>query len=221
MMQLSRRLEACLTFTEGHLHLADVGTDHALLPIAAVLRGNVIDALAIDDKFGPYLQARNNIKKYQVEDRVRVRLGDGLEKLSEETDVVVIAGMGGETIAHILQDGDHKNVKRFVLQPNRDAALVRRTGVTLGYGIVDELVLEDGGKFYDVLVMERMPTSYTEDELEFGPVHLRTRPYFFLKRLDQEIDQYKQALTRAQADDQIRSLQDSIARLEAIRHDRT
>jgi tRNA (adenine22-N1)-methyltransferase len=221
MMQLSRRLEACLTYTEGYLHLADIGTDHAMLPIVAVLRGNVMDAIAIDNKFGPYLQARNNIKKYDVSDRVRVRLGDGLEKISEETDVVVISGMGGETIATILHEGDHQNVKRFILQPNRDAALVRRTAVRLGYGIQDELVLEDGGKFYDVLVIERMETSYSEDELDFGPVHLRTRPHYFIKRLEHELEQYRSALAKAQAEDQIDTLRATIARLEAILHERT
>ena len=215
-MELSKRLEACIQYTAGYLHLADIGTDHAFLPIEAVLRGHVMEAIAIDNKFGPYLQALNNVKKYMLKERIRVRLGEGLEKITDETDVVVISGMGGELISQILQDGDHRNVKRFVLQPNRDAYSVRKTAMELGYHIVDELVLQDNKKYYDIIVMEKGKKTYTYDELEFGPINLVQRPYHFLQRLEHQIIQFKTITKDIKSKERLEEVNRSIRKLEEI-----
>jgi len=215
-MELSKRLEACLHYTVGFLHLADIGTDHAFVPIEAVLRGHVQDAIAIDNKFGPYLQALNNVKKYMLKDRIKVRLGEGLEKIGEDTDVVVISGLGGELIAKILQDGDHKNVKRFVLQSNRNADVVRKTAMELGYHIADELVVEDAQKYYDVMVIERGRESYNHDQLEFGPINLVQRPYHFIQRLDHQIVQYHKILKNVETKERQDEIKRQIKRLEDI-----
>lgn len=219
-MELSKRLEACVQYTAGFLHLADIGTDHAFLPIEAVLRGHVMDAIAIDNKFGPYLQALQNVKKYMLKDRISVRFGDGLEKISDETDVVVISGMGGELIAKILQDGDHRNVKRFVCQPNRDADAVRKAGMELGYHIVDELVLLDNSKFYDVVVLEPGQASYSHDELEYGPINLIQRPYHFLKRLEHQIVQYRTLQKDISSEERLAEIRKTIHKLEEILNER-
>ncbi|MCK5761700.1 MAG: tRNA (adenine(22)-N(1))-methyltransferase TrmK [Candidatus Izimaplasma sp.] len=116
-MNLSKRLNSCLRFTEGFKRLADIGTDHALLPIEAIEHGCVLSAVAIDNKIGPFKIAFNNVKKSGFEKKITVLLSDGLEKLDDEVDVVVVSGMGGGLIANILLKHSLKNVKRVILQP--------------------------------------------------------------------------------------------------------
>lgn len=220
-MQLSKRLEACLNYTQGFVYLADIGTDHALLPIEAVRRGHVVEAIAIDNKFGPYLQARNNVKKYQLEERIQIRLGDGLEKITPDTEVVVISGMGGELIATILEEGHRQNIKRFILQPNRNADIVRKTIMELGYQIIDELVLYEGSKYYDIIVVEPGKASYNAKELKFGPINLQQQPYHFIERLKQELKRFQSILDKVESVEEKQQLIDKIAQIEVILNDRS
>ena len=186
-MNLSKRLLTCARYTDGFLHLADIGTDHAKLPIHAVESGYVMDALAIDNKEGPYVIAFSNVKKAELEDKIKVVLGDGISKITEETDVVVISGMGGGLIKDILSKDPIKNVKRFILQPNNDAKEVRHILPQIGFKVVDELVLEDGNKFYDIIIIERGESNLTSFEEEFGPINLKLKPYYFVERINKEM----------------------------------
>lgn len=220
-MHLSKRLETCLRYTEGFQRLADIGTDHAMLPIEAVLRGNVMTAIAIDNKFGPYLQARTNVKKYQVENRVKVVLGDGLDKVDSDTDVVVISGLGGDSIATILEGAKDLNVKRFVLQANNNAYKIRASLSKIGYALLDELVLADQDVIYDVLVLEPGQSEMSELELEFGPINLRDKPHYFIQRIHSEIDHYKRILSQVTTEDRKHMIQQKIDTLETIADDRT
>ena len=94
-MKISKRLSTCLKYTEGFNKLADIGTDHALLPINAVTLGYVSSAQAIDNKQGPFVIAYSNVLKYELNDKVEVILGDGIKKIDSDVDCVVISGMGG------------------------------------------------------------------------------------------------------------------------------
>jgi len=219
-MHLSKRLEACLRYTEGFVKLADIGTDHAMLPIVAVQRGNVMSALAIDNKFGPYIQARTNSIKYQVIDKVKVILGDGLTKIDKETDVVVIGGMGGELVVKILQNGPLLNVKRFVLQPNNNVPLVRRYLQDINYHIVDELVLEDQNKIYEIVIVEKGTATLTEMEIEFGPVNLQQKPFYFIKKITQELEHLKRILPNIVAPPERQKVEQRIQQLEEVAYER-
>ncbi|MBN2604440.1 MAG: SAM-dependent methyltransferase, partial [Bacilli bacterium] len=143
-----------MKYTEGFNKLADIGTDHAMLPIHAVLEGYVSNALAIDNKEGPFVIAYGSVLKHHLSDKISVVLSDGLEKIDQDVDVVVISGMGGVLISDILTAHPTRNVKRFVLQPNNEANIVRETITKIGFRIVDELVVHEGNKFYDIMVAE-------------------------------------------------------------------
>jgi tRNA (adenine22-N1)-methyltransferase len=218
-MRLSKRLEACLQYTTGFQKLADVGTDHAHLPIEAVLRGNVLTALAIDNKFGPFIQARTNIKKYNVESRVKALLGDGLEKIDNDVDVVVMSGMGGELIADILSSSDHKYVKRFILQANRNVPLLRRYMTTSNYRILDEIILEEQGKTYEILVFEKGKMELTEKEIEFGPIHLRTKPYYWVKHYQELLAHYEKVLLNVTDDSKKDEIKQAIQSIKEALHE--
>ena len=186
-MRLSKRLEICLKFTDGFYHLADIGTDHAKVPIEAVKRGYVVKAQAIDNKHGPYVVAYSNVKKANLLDRITVKRSDGLTDIDKDTDVVIISGMGGLTIKEILTDGPRHNVKRFILQANDNTEAIRRSLESIEYKIVDELVFADKDKLYELIVIEPGNTTYTDIELVFGPVNLRQKPHFFLQKINKEL----------------------------------
>ena len=154
-MPLSKRLLSCVRYTDGFIKLADIGTDHAQLPIHAVQNGYVYRALAIDNKEGPYVIAFSNVKKANLSDKITVIKGEGINKIDDEVDVVVISGMGGKLIASILETDSLRNVKRFILQPNIESSIVRSTMNKLGFKVIDELVLKDAKKYYDIIVFEK------------------------------------------------------------------
>ncbi len=185
-MQLSKRLLACVRYTDGFLKLADIGTDHAYLPIHAVEQGYVYSALAIDNKEGPYVIAYANVKKAQLSSKISVIKGEGISKIDNEVDVVVISGMGGQLISKIVENDSHKSVRRFILQPNSDSGHVRTTMNNLGYKIVDELVLKDAKKYYDIIVFEKGEQKLTSFEADFGPINLQLKPLYFVEKVEKE-----------------------------------
>ncbi len=186
-MSLSKRLSSCLKFTEGFNKLADIGTDHALLPIAAIEHGNVSQALAIENKIGPFEIAYNNVKNSKFSDRISVKLGNGLEQIDDSVDVVVISGMGGKLISEILISHDLKNVKRFILQPNNEPSSIRRILSKIKYYIIDELIINEKNKLYDMIIIEPGLIEYNELQILFGPINLSLKPHFFIMRIEKEL----------------------------------
>ena len=173
---LKARLETVLSFVEGNV-LADIGTDHAYLPIAACLEGRVGKALACDISPGPLEMAAQNITRYGFEGVIQTRLGFGLQPVREgEADCIVIAGMGGINIIEILRQSPAVvgGIRRLVLQPQHSIPAVRRALHELGFVIVDERILHDekNGRFYTIIAADNddghhIP-SYTDMEYALG-----------------------------------------------------
>jgi len=185
-MSLSKRLLACAQYTDGFMKLADIGTDHAQLPIHAVEQGYVYAALAIDNKEGPFVIAYSNVKKANLSHKITVIKGDGIDKIDDEVDVLVISGMGGKLISSILQKDSIRNIKRVILQPNIDSSIVRSTMNKLGFKIIDELVLKDAKKYYDVIVFEKGTQTLSTFECDFGPINLALKPFYFVEKIEKE-----------------------------------
>lgn len=158
-MRLSPRLKAILAFVEGQV-LADIGTDHGYVPIIACLEKNISKAYACDVSPGPLKMADNNIKQYGLENRIFTRCGFGLRAIANEDDLedlcVVIAGMGGMNIIEILSDpANDLNIKRLIVQPQRDIPAVKLALGNMGYNIIDEITAQDRNRLYTVIVAER------------------------------------------------------------------
>ena len=101
-LELSPRLALIAGWVPPGAKLADVGTDHAYLPVWLTLHGRVVSAIASDLRKGPLERARATGRTYGAEG-IDFRLGDGLAFIRpDEADTIVIAGMGGENIAQIL-----------------------------------------------------------------------------------------------------------------------
>lgn len=215
-MPLSKRLQTCLQFTRGFNKLADIGTDHAFLPIQAVKEGYVYTAQAIDNKEGPYEVARKNVEKINLQDKIQVIHGDGIKEIDEDVDVITINGLGGRVIKDILLEGDLKNVKRMVLQPNNEASRIRHILSDIGFYILDELVFEENNRIYDLLVLERGQKEYSDLEIEYGPINLALKPHFFIKRVEKEIVKYENIMPLVTTKEQQREIDAKIAELRSV-----
>ena len=193
---ISNRLKVASQFLKGFQFLADCGTDHALLPIYAVEKGYVKKAIASDNKHHPLFIAKKNINEHRLFGKIQTVLADGLSylNLEKDVDVVSVMGMGGRVIKEILENAYLYNVKRLVLQPNSDHALVRYFLETNKWKIVDERFLMDGNKYYQIIVAEHGNMSLTDLEREFGPFILNEQNEWFVKRIQTMIEQLTQAL---------------------------
>ncbi len=156
---LSNRLQAVLKLVPTGFVFVDIGTDHAYLPIAAILSGIASRVIAGDVRNGPWQVAKQHIEQAGVEHLIEVRLGDGLDVVQAgEVDAVTICGMGGPLIRDILQQGYNsgklQGVKRLILQPNIGELTVRRWLRENAFVIIHEEWVEEDGYVYPILCAE-------------------------------------------------------------------
>ena len=152
-LTLTPRLQAIADRVPENCRFADIGTDHAYLPVWLLLQGKIKYAIAADLREGPLSRAKETAERYGVADRTSCRLCDGLTGISaDEVDAVAIAGMGGETIAMILDAAPWtKQETRLLLQPMTSFHDLRRWLQEHGYTIEEETLVREGKRLYTVL----------------------------------------------------------------------
>ena len=152
-LELSPRLAAIAALVPEGARLADVGTDHAYLPVRLLLDGGIASAVATDVNEGPLQRGRETAERYGVR-TILFRRCDGLADVrADEVDTVVIAGMGGETIIQILTDSPWPRTSgcTLLLQPQSRAEALRRFLAEHGYAIAREALVRDRGFLYPVI----------------------------------------------------------------------
>lgn len=157
-MRLSKRLALVASFVKEGSSLADIGTDHGYIPIALTEAGTVTKAIAMDVRQGPLDRAKEHIREHRLGDRIETRLSDGAEQLQAgEVNTVVIAGMGGELVIHIMEGGRHlwESVDHWILSPQSEFYKVRRFLGDQGFTITREAMVEEDGKYYTVMEVSR------------------------------------------------------------------
>ncbi len=133
---------------------ADIGTDHALLPVYLMESGRTSRVIATDLREGPLAAAYKNVQKRGMEATISLRLGDGLIPVGpDEADDIILAGMGGETIAAIFDNWPYaKNGRyRYLLQPMTRPELLRKYLTQNGYTIQSEQIAAEGERDYLIL----------------------------------------------------------------------
>lgn len=167
LMKLSARLQVIADELSLGCRMADIGSDHALLPVYAVKNGKASFAVAGEVNDGPYEAARRQVAEAGEQSRISVRKGDGLAVINPgEVDAITIAGMGGALIVSILASGIDKltGVKRLVLQPNVGEEFVRSWLIENGWYLEKEQILEEDGKIYEVLTAVADPGAEALNE---------------------------------------------------------
>lgn len=173
-----RRLAAAAKFARKGGRVADIGTDHASLPIYLVGNGIAPTALACDINEGPLSSAKSNIAASELSDKIRTMLTDGLEHIEAfAPEDIYILGMGGELIARIISDSDipKKRGVRLILQPMTHAYDLRASLWRGGFNIVDETLVRDRERVYQIIVAEfdGIPRAATECELWLGRINIK------------------------------------------------
>lgn len=205
-MNLSARLEAVANLVSPYRTVVDIGSDHGYLPLWLVQTRRVTLAIAGEVQIGPLEAVRRTIRETAMEGEISARFGDGLQVVVPgEVEVAVIAGMGGKTIKGILERSPAvlNCLKRLVCQPMAGALGLRRWLVDNGWKIVEEdLVLEDG-RLYEVLAAEPGDAVLTDElMLEIGPIlWQRKHPLLseHLRRLKRQYEDQALAMERAKS----------------------
>ncbi len=171
--------------------MVDVGTDHAYLPVWLTRRGICPHAIGVDIRPQPLSRARETAEKYRAEDLVDLRLSDGLDQVSaHEVDDIVVAGMGGEVIAGILEAAPwlRDKEKRLVLQPMSRAECLREYLFQHGFELEKEEIVMNNRRLYTV-----MQAFFTGRVVNATPLNL------WAGRLTQSRSPYAPAFLRRQA----------------------
>ncbi len=162
MIRLSARLRAIFDLVPEGAAVCDVGTDHGYLPAALASSGRACRVIATDIREKPLQNARENLEQFSVTN-VELRLCDGLSAVTaDEVDTVVIAGMGGDVIAGILERAEwlRNSAKTILLQPMTSAEVLRVYLSENGFVIACEPTLEENGKVYSIMKVEYTGKPY-------------------------------------------------------------
>jgi len=212
-LSLSRRLSALAERVPQGARFADIGTDHALLPVYLALEGKIVFAVAGDINEGPVNAAKRQVAEAGLQEKISVRQGDGMAVLQPgEVDTVAIAGMGGSLMARILEQAGASldGVETLILSPHVAEDAVRRWLSECGYAIDDELLLEEDGVIYTLIRARHVPSVEEAREIdarlydgrllapslervsrallyEMGPLLLRSPSEDFFRKWEQEI----------------------------------
>ena len=162
---ISKRLELVASFVPQGSILLDVGSDHAYLPIELVERGQIEAAIAGEVVVGPYQSAVKNVDAHGLEEKI---LEEGLDKLG--------------------------SVKRLILQPNNREDDLRIWLQDHGFQIVAESILEEAGKFYEILVVEAGQMKLSASDLRFGPFLSKEVSPVFIQKWQKEAAKLEVAL---------------------------
>lgn len=166
--KLDDRLQSAVGYVRRGAVLADVGTDHAYLPVYLAAQGYITRAVASDIGEGPLARARAHIAAYGQEEKIDTLLCDGLAGIERfaPTDIVVF-GMGGELIVRILDASMYIKQAgiRLILQPMTHAEIVRTYLSRAGFSVVGERLSRENGKTYQTIAADYTGGPYAIDEL--------------------------------------------------------
>lgn len=186
---------------DANTRVADIGSDHAYLPVELIEEKVANYAIAGEVAKGPMSRSKEDVEKFGLSDKIDVRLGDGLAviKADDLIDTVVIAGMGGILIQNILTNATEEqlsHVKTLVLQPNIGEPLVRRWLVENSFKIIDEDIVEEDHHVYEIIKAEKVtePVTLTDAEFLMGPVLIQKKTPTFVAKWEHKLNGYHKAV---------------------------
>ena len=188
-MKINDRLKKIGDLVEANSFCLDVGCDHALLDIYLVKKDKNIKAIASDVAEGPVDSAKQNIKRERLENKIEVRLGDGLDTYSDEVNTIIISGMGGRNMIGIFKRHLEvlKKVDTIILSPNNYQIDVKKFLVSNGFYIENEEFVKDKKFIYQIIVFKKGKKHYTRKDFFFGPIYLEKKGKLFEEYYKREL----------------------------------
>lgn len=202
-MELSVRLQAVADLVTVGYKTADIGTDHAYIPIYLSELGKIPGAVAMDVNRGPLERAREHVQAAGLEDRIALRLSDGFAALQPgEVRSAVIAGMGGGLVIRILTAGKAvvETLEECILQPQSELDKVRAFLLEEGFFFLEEDMVKDDGKYYPMMKVippgkhKKEKEMWSETELRYGKLLLAQKNPVLKEYLSREIRLKKEIL---------------------------
>ncbi len=195
-MRLSSRLKAIAEFVSDGEKIIDIGCDHALLDIYLYQNRKKVKIIASDIHEGALKQAEKNIKKYELEKKIKLRLGDGLDVVKNgEVNTVIISGMGYSTIIGILSNKEKlEGVEKIIVQSNTDVVKLRKSVIKLGFKINREKLVKDKDIIYTVIEFVRGKEKYSYEEIYFGPCIMKEKNKLFYEYYNKKLLKYENLL---------------------------
>ncbi|MCH4208046.1 MAG: class I SAM-dependent methyltransferase [Solobacterium sp.] len=184
------RLEVIAGMVREGMVLADIGTDHARLPIMLVEQGIINRAYACDVAAGPLRAAEENIHQAHLQQQILTVRSDGFRNVPEDANAAVIAGMGFFTIRDII-DHDIEKLKQFqqlIIESNTDLTLLRTWISDHHWTIVHEVLIHE--RSHDYVAMEislEFHEAYSSIELQCGPILLQQKSEAYLQYCKRQI----------------------------------
>lgn len=197
---MNLRLNTLAKMVDPGSRVADIGTDHAYLPIELVKNGKIDYAIASDVAEGPLENAKNDIAAAGLTEQIETRLGSGLETVThaDQIDTVVIAGMGGKLMTDILDRAWSKDAqfKTLVLEPNIGEAGVRNWLMMHNYKIISEKLIAEAGHTYELIKASLTEEKHemTEKEIFFGPFIVQEKNPVFYQKWEDQLAYYQRLL---------------------------
>ncbi len=229
-MELSNRLKTVAELVaKNTTTLADIGSDHAYLPIYLIQENKIKHAIAGEVVVGPFNNAKKEVINNRLEEYIEVRLGDGLDIVqpTDKIDSITICGMGGDLIASILERGKQTKTltgkEQLVLQPNVGERILREWLLANNYHITNEVIIEDNKRLYEIIEAskEDKPASYSKEELKYG-VYLpkENSPLFIRKWKEQKtkLDYILKQIQKSEIDqtEKIKTIEREIKEIEEL-----
>lgn len=170
-MKISNRLKQIGDFVEDNSNLIDVGCDHALLDIYLYKTKKKLTITASDINEKPLENAKNNLIKYNLQDKIKLTKMDGIKNINKDIDTIIISGMGTKTIIDILlkDKAKLKNIKNIIISTNNDYYLLRKTLIKNNYYIEKEKIILEKNKFYPVILFKKGKKYHNKFTLKYGP----------------------------------------------------
>jgi len=196
-MNLTERLLKIAQLVE-YKTVADIGTDHAKLPVYLINNRICNKVIASDVADGPVKACESTVSRYQLKEFIHIRKGNGLDTLSVgEVETIVIAGMGGDLISEILQNGDQvaKKAKEIILQPMTHIPQLRQFLKNNNYKIIEELLVKENNKIYTIIKVTHGKNQYV-DEIDFivSPLLMKKKDEILVEYILKLLNKYKTEL---------------------------
>ena len=198
---MNLRLRTLAQMVDQGARVADIGTDHAYLPIQLVKEGKVDYAIASDVAAGPLENAEKDIIAAGLKNKIETRLGSGLETISakDKIDTVVIAGMGGKLMTNILNEAWSRNFHfaTLILEPNVGEPGVREWLSAHKYQIINEKIIAEAGHIYELIKAQELENtiSLTDRQIFFGPKILKEKNQVFYQKWRDQLAYHQRLLT--------------------------
>ena len=223
---MSKRLDKIASYVKEGIGVADVGTDHAYIPVMLCRRGYEGNIIGTDINEGPLNKARLSLSEAGFEDEVKLMLCDGLEGVNPASvNTIIVAGMGGDTITGILDRAEWcaREDVRLILQPVTKPEILRYWLINNGFKITDESLVKENGTVYQIICAKQgLSERYSDAELFTGKLERIKDEELFSEHIAIHLKRFKSAVNslekarRSGLDDWLEILRNILRELEGI-----